>query len=243
MRVTRAEEGGFLLPGDAGGIEIGIDVFLGVVMGGDLVAFAALLVQAEPGATALGVIVLDLHRQGGADAGEAEHHNGDQCPVAELGDSGLGFLLLLGIALAVPGAAVLLLGDDAGDQLLGLVGGKHGRLALLDDVLGAAYRVGRVEVEDAAAGQTDVVEAGRRRVAKSLVVQRQKEPRVPQVSCVAKLAENVPVSQHDLRQSAPASGENTPMVSAPHRAYVGFLFLYCLYPIIPFSYKLTICSL
>ena len=63
-----------------------------------------------------------------------------------------GWFFLLGISVAIPGAACLL-GDNAGEELLGLVSGKHGRLALLDDVLGTAYRAGRVEIHDAAAGQ------------------------------------------------------------------------------------------
>ncbi len=79
---------------------------------------------------------------------------GDQGTVAELGDGRwFGLLFLLGSVFAVVGAVFLLLGDDAGEELLGLVCGEHGRLALLDDVLGVAYRAGRVEVEDAAAGQ------------------------------------------------------------------------------------------
>jgi hypothetical protein len=48
VRVDGTEEGGFLLAGDAGGVEIGIDVFLGVVVSGNLVPFSPLLMQAEP---------------------------------------------------------------------------------------------------------------------------------------------------------------------------------------------------
>ena len=44
-------------------------------------------------------------------------------------------------------------GVDAVEELAGLVGGEHGRLAAFDDVLRAAYRAGRVEGHDAAAGQ------------------------------------------------------------------------------------------
>ena len=83
LPVDGAEEGGFLLAGDACGLEVGVEVLLGVVVGGHLVPLAALLVQAEPGPRALGVIVLDLHAEGGADAGEAEDHDADQGPVAQ----------------------------------------------------------------------------------------------------------------------------------------------------------------
>lgn len=41
-----AEEEGFRLLGDAGGLEIGVQVFLGEVVGGQLVEFSALLVEA-----------------------------------------------------------------------------------------------------------------------------------------------------------------------------------------------------
>ena len=82
VAVDGAEEGAFLLAGDACRRDIGVQVILGVVVGGHLVPLAAFLVQAEPGPAAFGVIILDLHAEGGADAGEAEDHDGDQCPVA-----------------------------------------------------------------------------------------------------------------------------------------------------------------
>ena len=46
--VSMVRKGG-LLPGDACGVEIGIDVFLGVVVGGHLMPLAAFVMQAEPG--------------------------------------------------------------------------------------------------------------------------------------------------------------------------------------------------
>jgi hypothetical protein len=47
-----AEEGAFLLASDAGRLDLGVQVGIGVVVGGHLVPLAALLVQAEPGPTA-----------------------------------------------------------------------------------------------------------------------------------------------------------------------------------------------
>jgi hypothetical protein len=52
-------------------------------MGGHLVEFTALLVEAEPPAFALGVVVFDPHADDGGNAGEAEDNDGDQGPVAE----------------------------------------------------------------------------------------------------------------------------------------------------------------
>src|SRR5208282_4730595 len=65
------KRGGFLVTGNPRGFEIGIDVFLGVVMGAYLVPLAAFLVEAESCPSSLGAIILDLHAEGGTDAGEA----------------------------------------------------------------------------------------------------------------------------------------------------------------------------
>jgi hypothetical protein len=79
--VDGAEEGGFLLSGDACRRDVGIQAILGVVVSGHLVPLAAFLVQTEPSPPAFGVIILDLHAEGGGNPGETEHHDGDQCPV------------------------------------------------------------------------------------------------------------------------------------------------------------------
>ena len=81
-RSMERKRGVFFCAGDACGVEIGIEVILGVVVGGHLVPLAAFLMQAEPCPPAFGVIILDLHAEGGTDAGEAEDHDGDQGPVA-----------------------------------------------------------------------------------------------------------------------------------------------------------------
>ena len=52
------------------------------MVGGHFVVFPAFFVQPERVAFALLDIVLDVHADDGADAGEAEEHDGDQCPVA-----------------------------------------------------------------------------------------------------------------------------------------------------------------
>jgi len=64
VRVDGTEEGGFLLAGDACGVEVGIDVFLGVVVGGNLVPLAAFLMQAEPCPPPFAVIILNLSSPG-----------------------------------------------------------------------------------------------------------------------------------------------------------------------------------
>ena len=57
-------------------------------MGRHGVLLAALLVQADPPALALGVVVLDPHGDGGADAGEGVGHQRDQRPVAQANQGG-----------------------------------------------------------------------------------------------------------------------------------------------------------
>jgi hypothetical protein len=77
-----AEQGAFLLGGDACRCQIGIDVIGGVVMGGHFMPLAAFLMEPKPCLPAFGVVILHLHAEGGPDAGEAVDHHGDQGPVA-----------------------------------------------------------------------------------------------------------------------------------------------------------------
>jgi hypothetical protein len=96
------------------------------------VAFAALFVEPDPPALAVGKIVLDPHRHHGADAREGVGHDADQRTVAQADESR---------------------GIDALDQDASLVGGEHGGLAALDDVLGPAHRGGGIAGEDAASDE------------------------------------------------------------------------------------------
>jgi hypothetical protein len=47
------------------------------------VALAAFLMQPDPPALALGVVVLDAHGDDGPDTGKGERHHGNQRPVAQ----------------------------------------------------------------------------------------------------------------------------------------------------------------
>ena len=86
--VIDRQRGGALLAGDPGGLEVGIQVLLGVMVSGDLVELAALFVGAEPPELALLVVVLDVHGDDGADPGEGIDHGGQQRPVADPGGPG-----------------------------------------------------------------------------------------------------------------------------------------------------------
>src|SRR5260221_255094 len=70
----RAEEGILPCVADASLLYIGVEIGLEVVVRRHLMSFAAFLMQADPPAFALGVIVLDTHGDDGADAGEGEGH-------------------------------------------------------------------------------------------------------------------------------------------------------------------------
>ena len=68
---------------DASGLEVGTDVGLGGVMGGDDVVPPALLVEAEERARALGVVVGDAKRDRGAHAREAVDEHAEEGAVAK----------------------------------------------------------------------------------------------------------------------------------------------------------------
>ena len=127
-----AEEGALAAVADAGRLYIGVEVGFEVVMRRHLMPLAAFLVQANPPALALGVVVLDAHGDDGADAGEGEGHDGNQRPVAQPDH----------------GRRV-----DAVQQPARLFGIQHRGLAGLDDVLRAADRMRRIGGDDLADDQ------------------------------------------------------------------------------------------
>ena len=79
----RTEERAVTVLGNAGGRQVGVEELVGFVVGGHLVKFAALLVEAEPTSPALNVVVLHGHLHHGADTGKAVGHDGEDCPVAK----------------------------------------------------------------------------------------------------------------------------------------------------------------
>ena len=89
------EERLLLLVPELRGLHIGIDVFLGLVVGRHVVPLAAFLVEPEPPAFPLGIVVLDVHPERGLDPGERVEADGDQRPVASRLDSGPSAALML----------------------------------------------------------------------------------------------------------------------------------------------------
>jgi hypothetical protein len=79
----RAEQRRGLIPANAGGGDIGVDVGLQQVMGWHLVLLAAFLVQSDPPALALGIVVLDIHVKRGGNAGEGVDQQRNQRAVAQ----------------------------------------------------------------------------------------------------------------------------------------------------------------
>ena len=102
------------------------------MMAGDLVLLAALLVQPDPAAASLRVVVLDLHPYHRADAGEGVDHHPDQRAIAQ---------------------PLKRAGINGVEQGARLVAGKHGGLAALDHVFRASHRVCRVRLKDVAGHQ------------------------------------------------------------------------------------------
>ncbi len=102
---------------------VGVEIFLRLVMRRHLVPLAALLVQPQPGAPALAVIVPDLHPGHRADAGKAVDHHGDDRAVAEPDN---------------------VAGLDASEQLARLLNREDGRLAAPHDVARPTDCAGRV---------------------------------------------------------------------------------------------------
>jgi hypothetical protein len=122
-----AEEGSFGVLLQAGRRDVGVEVLLGLVMARDFMEFPALLVEPQPAAFALGVVVLDEHPDRRGHPREAVEHGGDESAVAQ---------------------AYQRISRDGVQELPRFFGGKHGRFALLDDVFGAAHGRGRIKIDD-----------------------------------------------------------------------------------------------
>jgi hypothetical protein len=65
------------------GVYIGVEIGFQGVVRRHFVPFAAFLVQADPPALALGIVVLDAHGDDGTDPGKGERHDADQRSVAQ----------------------------------------------------------------------------------------------------------------------------------------------------------------
>ena len=81
--LAAAEERSAAIIADAGGLEVGVDVGLRGVVGGDDVVAPTRLVEAQERAGALGVVVGDAKRDGGAHAREAVDEHAEQRAVAK----------------------------------------------------------------------------------------------------------------------------------------------------------------
>ena len=125
------EQRSFTVAGDPRRLDIGIEITLEQVVAGHVVALAALLVQPQPHAPALGVVVANGHSQGRGDAREAVDQHADQCPVAQA-DHLIGRQAVEQIARFVRAENR---GFPAGDAVLGPAhhGGRVGRQDLTDD--------------------------------------------------------------------------------------------------------------
>lgn len=106
----------------------------------DLVLLATFFVRPDPAAASLHKMVTHFHLERSVGACEGIDHDADQRAVAQ--PDKRRFLRFRTVR-----AGPLDDGLDAVEQLAGLCGREHGRLALADDLLEAAHGVGRVCVE------------------------------------------------------------------------------------------------
>jgi hypothetical protein len=102
------------------------------VVGGHLVLLAAFLMQADPPALALGVVVLDVHMESSGDTSERVDQERDQRAIAQADDR----------------ARI-----DALQQLPCFVAIQNGRRAFLDHMLWTAHGGGRILADDLADDQ------------------------------------------------------------------------------------------
>ena len=120
------------LIGESGGRDVLVEIGFEIVVAGHLMTLAAFLVQSDPAASALGVVVLDPHLRDGPDAPKRVDHGRNQSPIAEPHDRGR---------------------VNRIDQLPGFLAREHGRFAFLDGVFGSSDRCGRVRRHDLADDQ------------------------------------------------------------------------------------------
>ena len=74
----RTEQRRLLFTGGPGGQQVGVEIFFGNVMRRNLVVLAAFFMQPQPAAFAVLPVILDIHPDHGAHAGEGVNHHTDE---------------------------------------------------------------------------------------------------------------------------------------------------------------------
>jgi hypothetical protein len=132
LTIQTAKERAFAVVRDLGRCQIRVHISLGIVVGRNLVPFAALFMQAEPPAFPFLKVVLHLHANHCAHPRKRVDHHPDQSAIAQAGNR---------------------VDIDAIEQYPGVIGGEHRRAARLDHMLGSAHGVGRVPRHDLSGDQ------------------------------------------------------------------------------------------
>jgi len=134
-----AEQVAVGIAGDADSVDIFIEEMIKVMVTGNVMLLAALLVQPNPSAAALHEIVTDLHFSDGAYARKTVGHDADQGPIAQSEE----------IRLRRRSALLDFFNDRyAIEKRASFIGCQNRRLALFHDVFWTAYLMGRIDVDD-----------------------------------------------------------------------------------------------
>jgi hypothetical protein len=129
VAIERAKEGSAAIAGDAGGVEVGLDVDLGLRVSGPDELLAAFFGEVEKGEGAFAVVVLDSEADRRGDARKRVEHDGEERAIAQPAE---------------------LLGGDGVEETARLLGREHRCLSATNRVLGAAHGGSRIGGEVAA---------------------------------------------------------------------------------------------
>ena len=128
---------------EACGGDVSVEEFFQGVVARHFMFLASFFMQPHPAAAPLDEVVTHLHSDHGADACKGVNHETDESAIAQAGEVG---------RLADLAVRIGSFNDhgDAVEQGARFVYVEHGRLPFLDDVLGAAHGMGRVDFENLA---------------------------------------------------------------------------------------------
>src|SRR5271166_1844416 len=79
----RTEQIAIVIARDVGSLDVLVEQMIEIMMAGNIMLLATLLVKPDPAAPALHEIIRDLHLNDGADTGKAVDHDADESAIAQ----------------------------------------------------------------------------------------------------------------------------------------------------------------